>query len=94
MDAGGICAIAQADVAAFYDRISPMRVAVWLREKGCPAWLVAAIVMLQLNCTVVFKVGECERALRQMCSGSLTGSSVAGVCGWAIVADCMASASP
>ena len=79
-DSAGCYAIAQVDVAQFYE-ISPLKVGAWIHKLGCPAWMAAAVVMLQLCCMVLLQVGECEVELRQICSGCLTGSRVAG-CLW------------
>ena len=84
-DDRGRSAVAQADIATFYDQISPMRVAALLQRLGCPAWLVGGVTAFQLAVSLQFAVGDTITALPQRCMGSLTGSRVAGGLGRAIV---------
>ena len=88
-DCGSPCAIAQADVRSFYDKIDLLLLSRWLLFHACPGWLVAAVLVMQLGCMIQFRFGEEVAALRQRCRGSLTGSRIAGICGQAIMRDVM-----
>ena len=85
----GKCGVAQADVRAFYDRLSPLRISRWLQAQNCPQWIVTAVTVMQLCARVVFRLEHGRKMLRPRFSGGITGSRVAGMCGRIVIADTM-----
>ena len=88
-DDGGRGAVAQADVKHFYDSIDCVLIGQWMLRAGAPPWMVAAILVLQMNVKIVLQLDGASRELKERFVGCLTGSRVAGVCGLLIVRDCM-----
>ena len=89
-DSGCPCAVAQADIRAFYDRVDVTLIVKWLIWKRCPPWLRCAVLVLQMCSGIEFAHLDASLRLRPRARGTLTGSRVAGVCGQLVVRDVLA----
>ena len=60
-DDEGKGAVAQADVAQFYDRLSPCLICQWMITSGYPRWLAAATAAMQSWIQITFRCGEAQK---------------------------------
>ena len=74
-------AIAQQDIAKYYDSIDCLLVVKWLESRGVPKSICAAALRQQLLPKVILNTGTVSVPVTNRCIGALTGSRVAGVLG-------------
>jgi len=77
------CAIAQADIAKYYDSLPLFKLSTWLLLKGVPACLVAACLRHQAftSLHVALSGASSSPTIRNRHIGGLTGSRIAGSLG-------------
>ena len=73
--------MAQADVERYYDNINVPKCCLWLRNRGVPPPLCAAILRVQLLVPVHIRAANACAKIQCRCSGALTGTRVAGALG-------------
>ena len=84
---------AQADVATFYDSLSPVAIITYLLQWRVRSDLLLACVLHQLIMPLMLVFGDVLVGLGNRTRGSLTGSRVAGVLGHIVIVDVMRVAS-
>jgi hypothetical protein len=78
-------AVAQQDIASYYDSIRLLRVARWLVANGAPMSLAASALRHQMLPQVSLSVGGLTIPMNNRSRGSITGSRVAGALGRVLV---------
>ena len=74
-------AIAQQDIAQYYDSLNVLSLARWCIEHGLPAQMAAATVRQQLLAPIRLSSQTASIGIRNRSFGGLTGSRVAGALG-------------
>ena len=74
-------AVAQQDIAQYYDSLSPVLLVEWLQKHGASETACACILRHQMLPRVRLQIGNVEIQIRDRSSGTLTGSRVAGMLG-------------
>ena len=91
LDLEGCSAIAQQDIASFYDSLPILLIAEYLVENGIPSSHVACLVCQQLCPRVIVRCGGVAEYVGRRCVGGLTGSRVTGLLGRVPVEESFAS---
>jgi hypothetical protein len=85
LDLHASSAVAQMDVAKYYDTLPMLRIARWLEQQGVPVQVAITFLRHQMMPRVVIALGPTVAEVRQRTIGGLIASRVAGVCGRSLV---------